>query len=1379
MEVAPASTTGSETHAPADEPPIRDPPPSPHHQRRHIRYASPEASASASTHAHDDSSLRPLQYHRRSPPPATMSTPPPPITASSSNEVGASSQPQQTQPISDGQNHDRMETDDDSDDSRSDSGTDTPEPSEATTEPAPQPPAIEGEAMDTTPDSSPVPVIANVLPPVLASGQTLTPMNSTTVRIGVTANIGMNPSGIATLLDSPSLSFNMNGIDQPAGEIRVTIPNAALENPRGARHHPPPPREDSVDSRTRRERRTEQRDREDDEDRDDDSDDSSDDEENPYWASFKEDTSAPDDRELKIIEDSEKNLPTATDHEHWEKTTFEPLDDPEYIPADVGRISWTLKGVHGTPDKPNKDRIMRSPSVRIGDFYWNIKYYPRGNDGTEQVSAYVECSPFPHEEIEAKEQEKGKEKERRASNSNDGATGSGTATVERPPSDATAENDHILPDATPTETHVASLPADPDVPSQPLQTQQQDPVPETEKPWRVAAQVCCVMYNPSEPRVYATQKSCHSYYNDNPDWGWTRFHGPWDELHQRKRHQRQALLRNDTLAFTVYLRIVKDETQALWWHPPKEKPVWDSLEMTGVRAFRCVRPEQPSAIISALSAWLHLSPFLDLIRSVHIPDGFSEPDVRTRPIFEQLKNLIDEVGDYSDAQKDISLSLISTLMEVNSSDGIRRLDVIALWDHLRRLLTVEFADVGTVSEACGAEVEAFKQMLLLKQPDPFDPDSQSRKYHPEPRKTVQLAPDHEPKSVQEAVDLASQHLSKGFRVWECSPPQLQDPPKHPQVLHIELHRQHYDQTDRKWMKLGHRIALDEELTFSNVSYSLYGLIVHSGSLESQEYYTVIRPAGPQTRWIKYAGENSSRKVAVLTSKQAVTAHEGSGDPVLEKRKSDKKKENAAVAYIAMYVRSDLLPGVLATPFDRKLLDAQKQEARSDAPATSEPAAASDAPAPSERTPAQIPVYLYSGDAFSGMNDLETFDPWSQKLREESKDVCCILLPETTVVRDVKAMLELLLSQIGDQKPNSSVKLWLLDTRKPALGALPAFYGFNRHEEDALETVPLFSEGCRFWIGGQDSDVIRSLIQHLRNSNPAQLLEDLRKRAKVPVEQNSSGEEQRNEVEIAAPGSADVDDGNREEGEVAESGDTVMSDAQDTANEPPVPPVPAAVEPQALTENANDIIERQVLCFVKLFDWENQTMQSVKSFSAPVTANVLAEIKKALELDQKPQTATSTEDAMDQSEEPKQPEQAEEAHWDVYHERFQFAKTHDLVTPTATFENHTLSTEFLPGDVHIIVPTDGACFIAQRRPSPDQYYSLPRFKQYQLTCPAELSPLKPPASPPLFLNSSATSLHKLTILPSPSPIEQHPTSAPTTSPAPNPTPALMGQALLSL
>ncbi|KAG8526193.1 uncharacterized protein KY384_000186 [Bacidia gigantensis] len=1329
--------------------------------------------------------------------------PPQPSSTAAANEAAVTpTQNQPVQPVPPGQSHDRMETDEDSDDTRSETGRNTPEQSESTPETAPQPAAVDGEPMDTTQDPPPVTVApTSTQPPPPAATETTNTINNI-LRIGMTANISMGSNGIATLLDTPTFSLNMNGIDQQSGNVQVTIPTGALESIRASRQPPPPQREDSVESR-RRERR-EEREREREEDRDDSSESSSDDEENPYWASFKEDTSSPDEREIQSIEEAEKNLPLATDHEHWEKTTFESIDDPEYIPDQIGRISWTLKGVHGTPDKPNKERIMRSPSVKIGDYYWSIKYYPRGNDGTEQVSVYLECSPKSNEEVEKQESEQDKDKENVPPVAAAPLTEGEASDTQM--SSAPMEESQTLPDAGSTTTeHPATT-------AQPVQSQATEATPDSDKPWRVPAQVCCVMYNPNEPRVYVQQKSAHSYYNENPDWGWTRFHGPWDDLHQRKRFQRQAMLRNDTLAFTVYIRTFKDETNALWWHAPKDKAAWDSIEMTGVRAFKCVRPDQSSAVISALSTWLHLTPILNMIREAHIPDCFTEPDIRPRPLLEELRAILEETGEYSDKTKELSLSLISTLMDVNSFDGIRKMDVVALWEHLRRLLTFEDSNASSLEEACNSNVEAFKDILLLKQPDLFNLDPQSRRYQPEGRDVPAVASTHEPTSVQEAVDLASQHLEKAFRAWECFPQQRQELSKHPKVLQIELHRQHFDQADRKWMKLGHKIALDEQITFSNASYTLYGIIVHNGSLESQEFYSVIRPAGPKTRWLKYSGESNSRKVSVLTTKQATTAHEGSGPPVLDKKSSASKIENAAVAYVVMYALTDSLKSILETPFDRKLLDSRKTQSTPELQAVSNANSETTSAPSQEKPPVQVSVYFYCGDAFSGTDEIETFDPWSERIRNQSEDVCQITLPETVKVEEVKKILDHILGKHKDTGPTKPVNIWLLDSRKPCLGSSPAFYSFERHKEEALEVVPQFSEGCRFWLGGQDLAIIRKVLQQLKNEDPMLVLEEVKKAETAAreaedntppvVDQQSTsttegqavaaqatGENASSSIEPPAPSqqveeqnatatvpttpgtstapaateattasnatetatsplttgstsepvvteSAAVPQSNTTEGEsatvpsqtnetptqeqtdawgdahgtsgppaiIAEENngleashtDVVMTDAHDNEVQPP-PPQPTASQPRQTSKKPPKAAVRQVFCFLKVFDWENQTLSSTASFSAPLASSVLSEIMKAMGVEKKPNSDDEMTDADQPESEPEQ--------WDVYHERFQFSKAYDLVTSNMTFDNFTLSTEFLPGDIQIIVPTDGACFIAQRRPNEEQISAL--------------------------------------------------------------------------
>ena len=45
------------------------------------------------------------------------------------------------------------------------------------------------------------------------------------------------------------------------------------------------------------------------------------------------------------------------------------------------------------------------------------------------------------------------------------------------------------------------------------------------------------------------------------------------------------------------------------------------------------------------------------------------------------------------------LSLIASMMDGHSRDGIREMDTIALWEHLRRMLTFELSNNDTVRQA--------------------------------------------------------------------------------------------------------------------------------------------------------------------------------------------------------------------------------------------------------------------------------------------------------------------------------------------------------------------------------------------------------------------------------------------------------------------------------------------------------------------------------------------------------------------------------------------------------------------------------------------------------------------------------------------------------
>ena len=1195
-----------------------------------------------------------------------------------------------------------METDDDSEGSRSESGANTPEQSDATTEPVRNQPAAGGDAMDTSPDVVPTQPVA------ATNNADNTIVTHATFRIGMTARFQLNsPSpGQATLIDTPSMTINLNGLDQPTDVFPVVIPNATVENVNvsNIRQPPPPQRDESVESRVRRERRGEDRQRDQD---DASSEASSEDEENPYWASFKEDTSSPDERELKVIEESEKNMSTATDHEHWEDTTFEPLNDPEYVPADVGRITWVCKGVHGTPDKPNRETVMRSPSVQIGEYFWHLKFYPRGNEGTEQVSVYVECSPTRYEDEDKKGDKEDEKKDEPSSSSNDpvaetGAVSNGDADQQQAEAGESMNTDDVSAapmNGAPPEVSQAAASTGTAVEDEKEHAgEQEEEKKEDKKPmrWRVPAQVCCVMYNPNEPRVYATQKSTHNYCNDNPDWGWTRFHGPWDDLHQRKRYQRSAILRDDTLAFTVYIRTVTDPTNCLWWHPAKDK-VWDSFEMTGRRGFRCSRPDQPSAVIAAFAFWCHFTPFMDIIRNYKHPDVFYESDKRPTPVIEELRNLYYGTSDYAHVHPhaEFNLSMVATLMDVNSMDGIKKMDVIAFWEQVRRVMTMEVS--GGILNDISKAPEQFLDMPLFKQPDPFSEASNESAlvFRPQPRiDGVPLPKSHQPVSVQEIVDLASLHPEKAFVLWQDFPNQKYNIPEHPKVVQIELRRQHYDQSSRGWMKLGHSVTIDEHIVWSNESYTLYGVVVHSGSLESQEFYAVVRPEGPGNKWLKFAPENCTRRVQFLTSMQAVYAHQGQGEPVMERSKVDVMKEIAPVAYIAAYVRTNEIKNALEVPFDNRAHWIPKVPA----PPPEETDEKDDEAA--EEPPKAVAVDFYCGDTFSGQNEVETFDPWSGRLKEHYKDSALVFLPEDTTVRDIKKILDKQLQEITPEDSDKVLKIWLLDVRRPCLGSLPSFHPYEPHVDRSLEKAPQFHEGCKFWLGGQDLGLLRQLVGKLKTQDAETLLNSIKEETKSSDDQPATAPgSPAGTSNGQAGGAADANTTTSEQpadqtaaqpAEQSTDGDIVMGDTQNDAVDVPPPPQPATSDatPQAPQSSAPAPVQ-ELLCFVKVFDFESQTLTSTTYFSAPYRGNVQAEVKKALGIENKEKSEDEMSDA--------DPPQGE---WDIYHELFQFTKAYDIVPSHAVIENYMISLEGL-GISREMVPTDGVCFIAQRRPTPEQ------------------------------------------------------------------------------
>ena len=652
--------------------------------------------------------------------------------------------------------------------------------------------------------------------------------------------------------------------------------------------------------------------------------------------------------------------------------------------------------------------------------------------------------------------------------------------------------------------------------------------------------------------------------------------------------------------------------------------------MTGIRPFEC-QEYQSSAIIAALAVWLHLVPFVDLIQTTHIPDPVLEPEIRMKPVIEELQDILDENSNlFSPADSALSLSNLIRRMNFYGAEFDRKMDVIMIWETLRRIVNFELSGLRTVEEAHGLSGDHFREMLLLKQPDLMDKDKSATKYQALSGEFYSEVPGSEPHSVAETLMKASQGPARSFRVWQSFAGQIQIPSGKPSILQVELHRQDFDKAARKWKKLTHQIRIDENLTFRGVDYSLYGIVVHSGGLESADYYSVIRPKGPGTRWLKYADEASSRGISILTTKQAVDAHEGCDTDT---------DGTAAVAYIVIYARSDILSRMLCTPFHHDKMQPTNLDYAQELPG-----AANDMILDDKDADYNIPVVLYNQKCFRGYSGRGISNPWFlDKTYGEYK----FRFPASRTLRQFKQYLEH--KVYGFDPKYIILQLWPLDLRPSSSpNNYPQFLSFKDLSEVELGDMVHHTGSCRFWSTIKSTNPITAEMSGLPGPSPAP--EKIEQVGSVPApDAGVSGPSA-----VIAP-AREVSGEERDE--VSNQGDTEMDEAS------------------LGTQESNDsenvvphsfVHPKEIYFFVKLFDAEKQTLRGIDSHFVRRDAKISAEVKRLLKVDV--------------SEE-----------WDIYHERHLRNGRKELVGDHETFE-------YRFGDEG----GDGNIFIGQRRPSKEKY-----------------------------------------------------------------------------
>ena len=560
---------------------------------------------------------------------------------------------------------------------------------------------------------------------------------------------------------------------------------------------------------------------------------------------------------------------SATDTNAMEKAVFSDIDDPDQRPCKKIRLSWVIQGIRGTKEKPNRARIMTSPSVCIDGKYWNIKFFPRGNKSRNSLSAYVRCSPVePSAESEDLEG---------SFKAWEGAPDADLSKLE-PVLDLELRLPEVKEEEEPPPTVVGANKDKEPVTPQPGSRRgsgeddesvsgDDDDRPESSlsvsmpDDYRVSAQLGLVVYNPAEPRTYHTQSASHQFYPHQDDWGWDTAVSQWEDIHRRRHGQRQALLRNDTLAVEAYVRIYDDPTKALFWHSSPGETQWDAKGLAGVFPVG-TRLLYHSPATAGTIAWTLLSPFRSIIQKIDAGIWRKDSAVRPRPLIAHLQLMLFQMRYMK--KEELYVRLDNVIHEITRW-GESFDNVSAYWDALRRSIEIETKDDHEVDKAL---VDVFGTR--------------------EQTSSIPLLPVSDVKDFQDSAN-------KAFETSNFKGPL-------PNVLPLTLQRQSFDAEKRQWQLHNDRVKISEELDLSRFcedadgKYTLYGLIIHDGERTSGKFFSVLRPTGPGGKWLAFSDGNGN-KVFSYTKKR-VLDYEG-----LTGHELKKPHANGQTIHTALYVRS--------------------------------------------------------------------------------------------------------------------------------------------------------------------------------------------------------------------------------------------------------------------------------------------------------------------------------------------------------------------------------------------------------------------------------------------------------------------------------------------
>lgn len=420
--------------------------------------------------------------------------------------------------------------------------------------------------------------------------------------------------------------------------------------------------------------------------------------------------------------------------------------------------------------------------------------------------------------------------------------------------------------------------------------------------WACCSQFGIVMWNPEDPSVFASSVAQHRFEAEESDWGFSQFREV-RRLFLKQQNFEHALIENNKVTISVYVRIVKDPTGVLW-HNFRN---YNSKKETG---FSGMKNQGATCYLNSLLQSLYFTnAFRHAVMGIPTEDEPDKVPAALQRVFCQLNT-----SDGVDTRK------LTRSFGWDSGDAFTQHDVQelnrVLMDNLEGKMKGTSVD-GMLSKIFVGQMKSYIKCVNVDFESSRIEDYWDIQLNVKGMATLE---DSFKDYVQvETLDGENQYMATGHG--------LQDAKKgvvftsFPPVLHLQLKRYDFDFIREMMVKINDRYEfpteidlapyLDESITpEESCEYALHGVLVHCGDLNIGHYYALIKPT-KDGHWYKFDDERVTR----ATIKEVLEDNFG-GDPSPADSLKSRTSRLAAgykrhtSAYMLVYIRKSRLDEIL-------------------------------------------------------------------------------------------------------------------------------------------------------------------------------------------------------------------------------------------------------------------------------------------------------------------------------------------------------------------------------------------------------------------------------------------------------------------------------------